>query len=73
MIGRLDDLRARRLRYVTRAPGDLLRDVSAACASLGDIADRGVTDTDLPAIARTVEGIRRVLGQLRTGGNHDAA
>lgn len=69
----LADLRARNSGFRMRTHYELLRDLNAACESLGDLAHAGIDDTDLAGITRTVAGISRVLTDLRVGGATHAA
>lgn len=73
------DLRARNAGFRLRTRPELIRDVAVACSSLGDLSHAGIGEANLAGIERTVEGVRRLLADLRqlaptsTGGDGDAA
>lgn len=73
IVAMLDDLRARNSGFRQRTRDELHHDLTAACASLGALADHGTVDHHLVGIERTLEGMRRLLVDLRTGGNPNAA
>jgi malonyl CoA-acyl carrier protein transacylase len=57
----------------TRSADELRHDLVAACGSLGELAAEWtatgyVPRADIEAVDRTIEGVRRLLVQLRAGG-----
>lgn len=57
----------------TRSADELRLDLVGACASLGELAAEWtatgyVPRADIEAVDRTIEGVRRLLVQLRAGG-----
>ncbi len=62
---------AARLGHRTRTRDELVAELVEGCISLAHLADaieRSDLAGDLEAATRTVEGVRRVLTELRVGG-----
>ncbi len=68
---------AARIGHRTRTPAELRSELVNGCRSLAALADAieevAPAHVDLDGASRTVEGIRRLLCELRAGGAPDAA